>query len=76
MSSLFCVQIIHLVHQNLFIFSESEHLHREAFDVRREQDSGVTQNRMEDGRIAVVVVLTAGEEFNYAEEHVLIASNI
>ena len=52
----------YLVVQNLFAFSEGEHLHREAFDVGRDGNSGVHGNRVEDGQVAVVAVLTAGEE--------------
>lgn len=49
----------YLILQNLVIFSEGEHLHREAFVVRGEGDPGIAHNRMEDGHIGVIMVLAA-----------------
>lgn len=53
--------MLYLVFQNLFIFCEGEHLHRETFDVGCEFNPGVFHDRMEDCHIAVFTVLTAGE---------------
>ena len=52
----------YLVFQNVFIFSEGEHLYREALDVGWDQNSGVARNGMKDCHIVVVGILTASEE--------------
>lgn len=49
----------YLILQNLVILSEGEHLHREAFEVCGECDPGIAHNRMEDGHVGVIMVLTA-----------------
>ncbi len=53
------VRVGYLVFQNLFIFSEGEHLYREAFDVGWDRNPGIAHDRMEEGHIAVITVLTA-----------------
>lgn len=52
---------IHLICENLILLGEGEHLHREAFDVGWDSHPGVGPDGMEDGDVAVVMVLTAGE---------------
>lgn len=47
------------VFQNLFILGEGEHLHGEAFVVRRDSNPGVAHDRMEDRHIAVITVRAA-----------------
>lgn len=58
------VQVFHLIFKNLFISCEGEHLHREALDVGWHGNPRIVYNRMEDGHMAVVTVLTAGKEIN------------
>lgn len=53
--------LYYLIFQNLVIFSEGEHLNREAFDVGWDCNPGIAHNRMEDGHIAVITVLTASK---------------
>lgn len=59
-------QAFYLIFQNLFIFSEGEHLYREALQVWRDCNPGVTHDRMEDGHIAVITVLTASGGIKHA----------
>lgn len=47
------------VFQNLFILGEGEHVHGEAFVVRRDSNPGVAHDRMEDCHVAVIVVRAA-----------------
>lgn len=54
-------RFFYLIFQNLFIFGEGEHLYRETLDVRRDCNPGVAHNRMEDGHVAVIVVLATSE---------------
>lgn len=56
------IEDVYLIFENLVIFSEGEHLHREAFEVGRDSNSGIIHNRMKDGHIAVVMVFTADRE--------------
>lgn len=56
---------IHLILEDFVIFSEGEHLHREAFGVGRDWNPGVACNRMENGHVAVVRVLTTCEGIGF-----------
>lgn len=56
--------MFYLVFKNLLIFSEGEHLHREALDVGWDGNLAVTRYRMEDRCIAIAVILTACEVVN------------
>lgn len=49
----------YLVFQKLFILGEGEHVHGEAFVVRRDGNPGAAHDRMEDCHIAVLMVRAA-----------------